>query len=267
MRLNSVSRGIQRMPGLAAAGGAASVVARCWPPQSPTHLVPARIADPWCTVAPAQQKSICTRTSSCGQNSQHRELERRADVPACARVIASTSEAQDTSQTPTHAPLLLKAMNRQLLELNPQYHAITTHLFLEDRDARLQEQRALDQRNHLLAQRNQLRDLLLHALLAALSPLQRLRTPGAARNAAPRTDSQGRMRHDDADAPADETSAQSACLTQAYQDALEQLDILQDSGAPCALIQQLQCLMHDYKALLTRERRLDDATTQCQRLD
>ncbi|APP77875.1 hypothetical protein BJD12_13970 [Xanthomonas vesicatoria ATCC 35937] len=158
-------------------------------------------------------------------------------------------------------------MNRQLLELNPQYHAITTHLFLEDRDARPQEQRALDQRNHLLAQRNQLRDLLLHALLAALSPLQRLRTPGAARRAAPRTDSQGRMRHDDEDAPADETSAKSACLTQAYQDALEQLDILQDSAAPCALIQQLQCLMHDYKALLTRERRLDDVTTQYQRLD
>ncbi|MCL1526131.1 hypothetical protein [Xanthomonas nasturtii] len=266
MRLKSVSNSIQRVPDLWAAVGASHVVTRCWPSQPPTQLMPARPADPCCTVAPAQQKGACTRTSSCGQNSQQRVLQRRADLPVCTLVIASKPEAQDTSQAPTHAPLRLKAMNRRLLELNPQHHALTTRLFLEDRDALPQEQRALDQRNELLAQRNRLRDLQLHALLAALSPLQRVRAQGAARGTAPLTDSQARIRHDDAYTPGQETSTQSTCLAQAYRDALEQLDILQDSAAPCALIQQLHCLMHDYRTL-TLQRRLGEAITQRERSD
>lgn len=150
---------------------------------------------------------------------------------------------------PAQAALLLKAMNRRLLDVNPQYHAITTRLFLEDRDALPQEQGALDQRNELLAQLNQLRDLQLHALLAALAPLQRIRKQEAQRDSALRTDSQDRRLHDDAQAPADDTGDRPNSVAQAYQDAVELLETLQDSAAPCALIQQLQCLMHDYRTL------------------
>ncbi|WP_248279435.1 hypothetical protein [Xanthomonas campestris] len=250
MRLNSLSKRIQRMPGLVVVVSASSGETRGWPSPPPTHPVPVPPANPSCTVAPAQQKTVRMRASSCGQDAQQRVPQRRAELPACALVIASTPEPPDTSQTPAQAALLLQAMNRRLLEVNPQYHAITTRLFLEDRDAMPQEQRALDQRDALLAQRNQLRDPQLHALLAALAPLQRIGKQAAQRDTALRTDSQDRMLHDDAQAPAGDPGDRPNHLAQAYQDAVDLLETLQDSAAPCALIQQLHCLLHDYRTLL-----------------
>ncbi|MDC8637394.1 hypothetical protein [Xanthomonas hortorum] len=143
---------------------------------------------------------------------------------------------------------LLQGMNRRLIQLNTQYHAITTRLFLEERQAMPQEQRVLDQRNRLLARRNQVRDSQLEFLLRALAPLEQV-------DASTTTADQLTNTHNDAIQGAHVRSlalnaiARSTCLAEIFRHAEAQLDGLQESAAPCERILKLQRLMQRYRTL------------------
>ncbi|MDV2450815.1 hypothetical protein [Xanthomonas hortorum] len=139
-------------------------------------------------------------------------------------------------------------MNRRLIQLNTQYHAITTRLFLEERQAMPQEQRVLDQRNRLLARRNQVRDSQLEFLLQALAPLEQVDAPTTTADQLTNT-------HNDAIQRAHVRSlalqamAHSTCLAEVFRHAEVQLDGLQESAAPCERILKLQRLMQRYRTL------------------
>ncbi|APO97440.1 hypothetical protein [Xanthomonas vesicatoria] len=139
-------------------------------------------------------------------------------------------------------------MNRRLIQLNTHYHAITTRLFLEEREAMPQEQRVLDQRNRLLARRNQVRDSQLEFLPQALAPLEQVPAPTT-------TADQLTNPHDDAMQRAQVRSlalnaiALSTCLAEVFRHAEVQLDGLQESAVPCERILKLQRLMQRYRTL------------------
>ncbi len=143
---------------------------------------------------------------------------------------------------------LLEGMNRRLIQLNTHYHAITTRLFLEEREAMPQEQRVLDQRNRLLARRNQVRDSQLEFLPQALAPLEQVPAPTT-------TADQLTNPHDDAMQRAQVRSlalnaiALSTCLAEVFRHAEVQLDGLQESAVPCERILKLQRLMQRYRTL------------------
>ncbi|MCE4356782.1 hypothetical protein [Xanthomonas hortorum] len=143
---------------------------------------------------------------------------------------------------------LLQGMNRRLIQLNKHYHAVTTRLFLEERQAMPQEQRVLDQRDRLLARRNQVRDSQLDFLLQAFASLEQVLAPTTAPD-------QLTHAHNDAlqcahqRSPAADAIARSTCLAEVFRHAEVPLDGLQESAAPCERILKLQRLMQRYRAL------------------
>ncbi|MCC4615128.1 hypothetical protein LL972_03665 [Xanthomonas campestris pv. asclepiadis] len=202
-----------------------------------------------------------------GVNLRHAAAARQEQAPACTLQRTQQQAAQawfpssslagvaSCASPPSVARLpragmrsLLQGMNCRLIQLNPQYHAITTRLFLEERQATPQEQRVLDQRNRLLARRNRLRDSQLEFLLQALAPLEQVDAPTTTADQLTNT-------HNDAMQRAHvrplvmNAMARSTCLAEVFRHAEVQLDGLQESAAPCERILKLQRLMQRYRTL------------------
>nr|WP_115047299.1 type III secretion system effector protein XopR [Xanthomonas arboricola] len=160
----------------------------------------------------------------------------------------------------------LRSLDRELAEITKRCSDIQKQLFIEDREATPEEQQLLETRAVLIAQRNEVRDSQLDALLVALAPMEDIRAPRTTASglAMVQTDV---MQHNRRELlKARRKSVDRTALAKNYARAERRLESLKKGDAPDDQIQRLQRMMQGYRNMLALEQIVKDTDDQLERL-
>ncbi|WP_231895671.1 type III secretion protein [Xanthomonas fragariae] len=147
----------------------------------------------------------------------------------------------------------LRGLNQKLAGMNKQCGEIQKCLYVQGRQATPGEQKMLNNRAALIAQRNEVRDSQLDALLAALAPMEDIYAPQATTSdlGIVQKDAMQRNRHQLL--KINRKSFDKKELAKHYARAERRLESLKESNAPYRQVQRLQRMMQGYQNMLALE--------------
>ncbi|WAT15185.1 type III secretion protein [Xanthomonas fragariae] len=137
--------------------------------------------------------------------------------------------------------------------MNKQCSEIQKRLYMEQRKATPDEQKMLNDRAALIAQRNEVRDSQLDALLAALAPMENIHAPQATNSNLGIVQKDAIQQNRNQLLKAKRKSVNKTDLARHYARAERRLESLKESGAPSGQILRLQRMMQGYKNMLALE--------------
>ncbi|PPU93403.1 hypothetical protein XpopCFBP1817_11055 [Xanthomonas populi] len=150
-------------------------------------------------------------------------------------------------------PPSLRSLDRELAEITKQCSEIQKQLFMEDREATPQEQQLLTTRAALIAQRNEVRDSQLNALLVALAPMEDIHPPRTTTSGLAMAQMDVMHHYRREVLKARRKSIDRAALAKNYARAERRLDSLKKGNAPDGQIRRLERMMQGYQNMLALE--------------
>ncbi|MFC7519852.1 type III secretion protein [Xanthomonas populi] len=147
----------------------------------------------------------------------------------------------------------MRSLDRELAEITKQCSEIQKQLFMEDREATPQEQQLLTTRAALIAQRNEVRDSQLNALLVALAPMEDIHPPRTTTSGLAMAQMDVMHHYRREVLKARRKSIDRAALAKNYARAERRLDSLKKGNAPDGQIRRLERMMQGYQNMLALE--------------
>ncbi|MFA1040727.1 type III secretion protein [Xanthomonas fragariae] len=160
----------------------------------------------------------------------------------------------------------LRGLNQKLAGMNKQCSEIQMRLYMEQREATPDEQKMLNDRAALIAQRNEVRDGQLDALLAALAPMENIHAPQATNSYLGIVQKDAIQQNRNQLLKAKRKFVNKTDLARHYARAERRLESLKESGAPSAQILRLQRMMQGYNNMLALEQIVKSTDDQLEQM-
>lgn len=179
-------------------------------------------------------------------------------------ITPKPSSAPSSALPPNRQPSL-RSLDRELAEITQHCHAIRNQLLQEGRRATPHERQLLDKRQALIAQRKEVSDSQLNAMLVALAPMEDIRAPRATTSGHSRVQMDV-MQHNRRELrkirEKFSDKEERSVVDRNYARAQRRLESLKKGNAPHDQIARLERMMQGYENMLALERMAESTDNQ-----